>query len=163
MGTCLWAGCGVPVSQPKRGRPRKYCPEHAREAKRQQDNARWTRGIDGSMPPCCQDWALSGPRRKVCPQHKQWRLFTRQSWGFRLGQRHSKSRSEDEINILDLYNDGGCRVSVDPDSYHPPEPGLMVTHETKFGRDVKAEQDADEFFRANEKPYVVGDGITGTG
>jgi hypothetical protein len=146
MGTCLWAGCEVPVPQPKRGRPRKYCPEHAREAKRQQDNARWTRKADGSMPHCCQDWALSGPRRKVCPQHQQWRLFAGQSWGYRPSQRHSNAESEDELTILDLERVVGCRVSEDPDSYYPPEPGLMVTHDTKFGRDGKAEQAAERIF-----------------
>src|SRR5215467_13946433 len=83
--TCEYPDCTVATGRPSgKGRPRKYCPEHARTVKRERDRNR----IRGTrlqqfatllMRDCCADAKRANPRVRTCPQHRQWNTFLRQS------------------------------------------------------------------------------------
>ena len=122
---CQWPECTATIEQAKRGRPRKFCPEHAQTstaaAKRlyksrtfEQDLAK---AIDSRLPQCCQDCQQIHPRRKQCDQHKQWSRFRRQrSW--RPGRRHSRHDSPEEAQLGDAI-ENGLRITRNPDSWKP--------------------------------------------
>ena len=97
MNYCGWAGCGIPLVYNGRGRPPKYCPEHAAESKRRADNARPDYGrIRKRYSQCCLDAKAAGVRTsgtKTIRVHNCWnhylgKFYTRVA---RVGSAHIKS------------------------------------------------------------------------
>lgn len=128
MTVCGHPDCAVELPpRTGRGRPVKFCPEHAQARKREQDRSRFISREPESMyegiPQCCVDWRLAGNgNRRICPQHKTWRAFIRQSRDFyRTSIRHNgQSTGQDVDTIVSLIETGrGVRVSADPDSWKP--------------------------------------------
>jgi hypothetical protein len=87
-GICSWDGCGTPVAYSGRGRPPKYCPEHASASKRRADRAPPDYGrVRKRYLQCCLDaqaakvraykgGALVKPTKvRACAQHQQWQAF----------------------------------------------------------------------------------------
>lgn len=135
MTACDYPGCLTEVP-PRigRGRPDIYCPEHKKARKQEQDKAAYERRkarINSEKPettyeenyfPCCIQWQLGGrPNRTICPQHRQWHLFCKQSSPYRTSIRHNgDSTGHDKEVIISLIESGrGVRVSPDPDSWKP--------------------------------------------
>jgi hypothetical protein len=56
VNNCQWAGCRTPIAYSGRGRPPKYCPDHARASKQRADKARPDYGKTRKRyPQCCLD------------------------------------------------------------------------------------------------------------
>ncbi len=146
MDTCQWADCGIRIERNRRGRPRKYCDDHATVSTAARKKA-WI-PKPGQMPQCCRDWQASAPGRRVCPQHRQWRQFCndtgRVSW-----------RPDEFVSLLETY---GCdvesrnfRTATNPDSFDARTPTLAFDREsrTKIGTDKTMERIADELLTRN--------------
>lgn len=144
MSTCTYEGCGVALPEPRgRGRPQKYCPEHAAAVKREQDAARrreaqqikFARNLvtifeEGSIPECCYQARLANHRAKACRQHSQFSAFMRDSRRYysacptvrksEAGDESRTGRTRDQIRMLraDIYGSGHV-TSNTPDSYWP--------------------------------------------
>jgi hypothetical protein len=77
--TCNYDRCLTPIIQRiGRGRPRKFCPVHASQRKREQDQARAKtrdRSSPNQLPECCAEYVADHPRSRQCPQHRDWRRF----------------------------------------------------------------------------------------
>ena len=112
MDICQWVDCTEPIQQTGRGRPRLYCPEHA-AASTAARKKNWIPKME-SYDQCCIDWQASGPRRKVCPQHRQWRRFL-----FDTGR--VLYRPEEFVRLLTLFDSDvlsrNFRISTNPDSF----------------------------------------------
>jgi hypothetical protein len=119
---CKWPGCLVPLVYSGRGRPPEYCPEHAAESKRLANKA-WRDRPAKAMPPCCRDARLANPRRRICPQHQQWRRFvrdTRAAAGTRRDQEALGAFAGD-YSPGATGADRNFRVAANPDSWWPRE------------------------------------------
>jgi hypothetical protein len=122
MNNCQWAGYNVPIQQAGRGRPRKYCDDHAAESKRQSNKAwRDKPTEDVHIPPCCLDARMANPRRRICEQHQQWRRFladTRAALGTRRDREALEAFAAD-YSPGAIGMDRNYRVAADPDSWKP--------------------------------------------
>ena len=75
---CTWTECHEKLTYCGRGRPPKYCAEHAAESKRELDRARPKGGHERKRyPQCCLDARTAEVDRWVCRQHQQWAAFRR--------------------------------------------------------------------------------------
>ena len=130
MTACSYPGCLAELPSRKgRGRPGEYCPEHARARKREKDKARRINSrkpetiYEGILFPCCIDWQKSGrANRTICPQHKQWRAFRKQSRAASLTSTrlNGEPAGKDGNTIASLLADGvAFSVRADPDSWKP--------------------------------------------
>lgn len=162
--------CGAIVKY--KTRPPKRCLECAaanrrakdaeRKRKSRKDNADATRTLITRVDKCCQDWRDSGPRRKVCPQHQQYRRITktvRITWKDKnAGSRHTKGSSEkldtngrmptDNTRAIgELVSDGpgkkwGARVARNPDDWWNDK-------QLKFGPEIPRSMDE------SDKPWFI--------
>jgi hypothetical protein len=119
---CEWPDCTATIEQPKRGRPRKFCAEHARTSaaaskrlyKTREYEKNLAKAVDSRLPECCQDCRRIHPKRKKCDQHKQWGQFVRDCrkvW--RSSQRHTNAESPEESAYWDAI-DNGLRITRNP-------------------------------------------------
>jgi hypothetical protein len=125
---CEWPDCTATIEQPTRGRPRKFCAEHARTSaaasKRLYKSREYEKNlaiaVDSRLPECCQDCQRIHPKRRTCEQHKQWRQFLRDNrkiW--RASQRHKNAESLEESQFWEVINSGGFRITSNPDNWNP--------------------------------------------
>lgn len=123
---CQWAECSTEIDKPARGRPRKYCAEHAKASaaaskrlyKSKTFESDLAKAIDSRLPQCCQDCRLIHPRRRQCDQHKQWAQFVRDCrkvW--RPAERHSNAMSMEEAQFWEVINSKRMRISRNPDGW----------------------------------------------
>lgn len=117
MGTCEWAGCSVLIHENRRGRPKKFCAEHAKASKRKRDSIanfkRRTAGVGKRIPPCCRDARIANPRCRICAQHRQWNQWLkdqRKRWGTSL-DRDAISQFASEYSAGAVGNDRNFRVA----------------------------------------------------
>jgi len=100
MALCAYADCvRLIVRSAGQGRPRMYCAQHAAQRKREQDRARVPACGPAGIPECCADHGAAFPGRRVCPQHQQWRRFTRY-------EAHWMKAALDDPQVLDLLTGG---------------------------------------------------------
>jgi hypothetical protein len=125
---CEWPGCPVTIEQPKRGRPRKFCAEHAQASaaaskrlyKSRDYKKNLAKAVDSRLPECCQDCQRMHPKRNRCDQHKQWAQFVRdRGKAWRSPRRHSKHDSPEEAQFWEVINNGGFRITSNPDNWNP--------------------------------------------
>jgi hypothetical protein len=75
---CTWPGCNALLTFCGRGRPPKYCPDHAKASKVKSDRARPHGGHTSRVyPQCCKDARKENERVRVCPQHREWSVIVR--------------------------------------------------------------------------------------
>jgi hypothetical protein len=119
---CQYPDCTVSTAQPSgRGRPRKWCAEHAKVVKREQDRGR-LRGTPVQQftellrRDCCADAKRANPRVRKCPQHKQWTTFLYQTR--KAIAAHTVSKTND-AKLADVSQSmpGAFSVAQDPDSW----------------------------------------------
>lgn len=138
MDICQWLGCRIALAQNQRGRPRKYCPDHARQSTAQNKRA-WRATVSKVYPQCCLDWQASKPGRKICQQHQDWARFCKD-----VGL--SLHRPDELLGMYDCdARSRNFRVALKPDTYHAQAPALSIDHEsgTKVGIDRELESAAD--------------------
>lgn len=119
---CKYPDCAVSTEQPSgRGRPRKWCPEHAKVVKHDRDRGR-LRGTSAQqfttllLRDCCADAKRVNPRARSCPQHKQWATFLYQTRKAMAGRSASKTGDTALADLSQSLPDGH-RVTQDPDSW----------------------------------------------
>jgi hypothetical protein len=129
MERCSWAGCGIPVTYSGRGRPPKYCPDHAKASKQRSDKARPGSGhARKRYPQCCLDAQAARVRVRTCAQHQQWRAFYgRSRKGYQTQSSELRAEDNDPSWLGEIWQSQAYRITVNhPDDYLVPDPGMEI-------------------------------------
>lgn len=152
---CSWEGCETAVIYSGRGRPPKYCPEHAKASKQRSDKRRPDSGHTRKRyPQCCLDAHAAGVRTygasarvrsasvRTCQQHQQWRAFYgRGRHQFQAQQ--SEARAErNNPQLVEIKTSKAFRLTMGkPDDYIVPTQRVKWTDaKAKVGYDKELEE-----------------------
>jgi hypothetical protein len=123
---CAYPGCTATLPKPAKGRPRKYCPEHSAQVRRESNRKRMREvrlaELLAKLPACCADAKRANSRKRRCEQHRQWREFLRdrrERLTARSSQRSTAKTFVSENQRTLAAMGAGHRVSKDPDSWLP--------------------------------------------
>jgi hypothetical protein len=123
---CNYPPCGKDLPQHiGKGRPLKYCSAACAKAANREhsaDRQRAKRAVNLiaellTLPPCCADAKLANHRVSVCPQHRQfysWKRDTHRTHAANIAIRTNDLAFFDAMQNMA----GGCRVSPNPDAWH---------------------------------------------
>lgn len=153
---CQYPDCTVTVQSSGKGRPRKYCPDHAQTVKRQRDRGR-LRGKRVQQfatllcYDCCADAKRVNPRVRSCEQHKQWRAFLRQGRTTIMADRTAGDANA--ADLAGLVQSGAFRVSKDPDAW------IAGKQADDYRNDAWLRKHDPEFLRRKRETSCVGESI----
>lgn len=131
MERCVWDGCGKPLEYRGRGRPAKYCPDHAKANKRRLDNSRQDYGRTRKLyPACCADAqdakvktygggvGVKVANIRTCEQHQQWQSWYGRSHGRALARRSEARAEKTGPELVEVKRSKSFRLTFsNPDDY----------------------------------------------
>jgi hypothetical protein len=131
MEQCSWPGCGIPVTYSGRGRPPKYCPDHAKASKQRSDKRRPDSGhARKRYPQCCLDAQAARVRTygggahvkpasvRTCAQHQQWRAFYGRGRERFIAQQSEARAERNNPQLVEVKTSKAFRLTMgNPDDY----------------------------------------------